>query len=115
MIYANDGVHWGHSTCSLLSRAGSGTITELKQYLGGITSQNHADMDFVPLQDVKVQFIAAGSASCHCIIGDVEGRCYTWGRNEVRNVKCYLKHQHVHAPQVKCLTLELFCGCRKDS
>ncbi|KAK9917811.1 hypothetical protein WJX75_008519 [Coccomyxa subellipsoidea] len=34
------------------------------------------------LLDVKVQFIAAGSASCHCIIGDVEGRCYTWGRNE---------------------------------
>lgn len=34
------------------------------------------------LMDVKVQYIAAGSASCHCIIGDVEGRCYTWGRNE---------------------------------
>jgi hypothetical protein len=30
-----------------------------------------------------VQFIAAGSAACHCIIGDVDGRCFTWGRNEV--------------------------------
>lgn len=22
-------------------------------------------------------------ASCHCVALDVEGRCYTWGRNEV--------------------------------
>lgn len=36
------------------------------------------------VQDVKVKFIAAGSASSHCILGDMEGRCYTWGRNEVR-------------------------------
>ena len=27
-------------------------------------------------------FIAAGSAACHSIIGDVNGVCYTWGRNE---------------------------------
>jgi hypothetical protein len=36
------------------------------------------------LQDVQVAFIAAGSAAAHCIVGDVNGVCYTWGRNEVR-------------------------------
>lgn len=35
------------------------------------------------LQDVKIAFIAAGSAAAHCIVGDVNGVCYTWGRNEV--------------------------------
>lgn len=35
-------------------------------------------------QRVKVAFIAAGSAACHSIIGDINGLCYTWGRNEVR-------------------------------
>lgn len=34
------------------------------------------------LLDVKVTFVAAGSAASHCIVGDFEGRCYTWGRNE---------------------------------
>lgn len=29
-------------------------------------------------------FIAAGAAASHSIIGDVNGVCYTWGRNEVR-------------------------------
>eukprot|EP00879_Flechtneria_rotunda_P014497 GHRR01015149.1.p1 GENE.GHRR01015149.1~~GHRR01015149.1.p1 ORF type:complete len:445 (+),score=126.49 GHRR01015149.1:103-1437(+) len=33
-------------------------------------------------QDVKVAFIAAGSAAAHCIVGDINGVCYTWGRNE---------------------------------
>lgn len=32
--------------------------------------------------DVKIRFIAAGSAACHCIAGDMDGRCFTWGRNE---------------------------------
>jgi hypothetical protein len=34
-------------------------------------------------QGIKVMFIAAGSAAVHCIAGDVNGVCYTWGRNEV--------------------------------
>eukprot|EP00882_Tetradesmus_deserticola_P033115 GHRQ01037798.1.p1 GENE.GHRQ01037798.1~~GHRQ01037798.1.p1 ORF type:complete len:215 (+),score=78.28 GHRQ01037798.1:166-810(+) len=34
------------------------------------------------LLDVKVAFIAAGSSAAHCIVGDVNGVCYTWGRNE---------------------------------
>ena len=33
-------------------------------------------------QGVRVAFIAAGSAACHSVIGDVHGVCYTWGRNE---------------------------------
>lgn len=34
------------------------------------------------LMDVRIAFIAAGSAACHCIVADVAGVCYTWGRNE---------------------------------
>ena len=36
------------------------------------------------MQGIKIVFVAAGSAACHSIIGDVEGRCYSWGRNNVR-------------------------------
>ncbi|XP_059633876.1 uncharacterized protein LOC132276462 [Cornus florida] len=35
-----------------------------------------------PLVGVNIWFVAAGGASCHCVALDVEGRCYTWGRNE---------------------------------
>ncbi|GMH42697.1 hypothetical protein BSKO_10616 [Bryopsis sp. KO-2023] len=34
------------------------------------------------LMGVKIRFVAAGSAACHCIAGDMDGRCFTWGRNE---------------------------------
>ena len=27
-------------------------------------------------------FIAAGSAACHSVVGDIAGRCFVWGRNE---------------------------------
>lgn len=26
------------------------------------------------------------AASCHCVALDVNGRCYTWGRNEVHKI-----------------------------
>lgn len=35
-----------------------------------------------PLVGVDIRFVASGSSSCHCVALDVEGRCYTWGRNE---------------------------------
>ncbi|CAK9317290.1 unnamed protein product [Citrullus colocynthis] len=35
-----------------------------------------------PLVGVDIRFVAAGCTSCHCVALDVEGRCYTWGRNE---------------------------------
>lgn len=35
-----------------------------------------------PLVGVEIRFVASGCASCHCVALDVEGRCYTWGRNE---------------------------------
>ncbi|XP_051124036.1 uncharacterized protein LOC127246614 [Andrographis paniculata] len=35
-----------------------------------------------PLMGVDICFVAAGCVSCHCVAVDVEGRCYTWGRNE---------------------------------
>ncbi|CAK9871870.1 unnamed protein product [Sphagnum jensenii] len=34
------------------------------------------------LQGIDIAFVASGSASCHCIALDVNGRCFTWGRNE---------------------------------
>lgn len=34
------------------------------------------------LMGINICFVAAGSASCHCVALDVDGRCYTWGRNE---------------------------------
>lgn len=36
------------------------------------------------VQGIKVAFVAAGASACHTVIGDVNGVCYTWGRNEVR-------------------------------
>ncbi|KAL3514741.1 hypothetical protein ACH5RR_027458 [Cinchona calisaya] len=35
-----------------------------------------------PLIGINICFVASGSASCHCVALDVDGRCYTWGRNE---------------------------------
>ncbi|CAJ1973235.1 unnamed protein product [Sphenostylis stenocarpa] len=43
-----------------------------------------------PLVGVNIRFVASGcvcyvgenAVSCHCVALDVEGRCYTWGRNE---------------------------------
>ncbi|CAI0435822.1 unnamed protein product [Linum tenue] len=35
-----------------------------------------------PLVGVDIRFVASGSTSCHCVALDVDGRCYTWGRNE---------------------------------
>ncbi|CAK0738461.1 hypothetical protein CVIRNUC_001046 [Coccomyxa viridis] len=34
------------------------------------------------LVDVRIAFIAAGSAACHCLAGGMDGKLYTWGRNE---------------------------------
>ena len=31
---------------------------------------------------IDVLNVNVGVASCHCVALDVEGRCYTWGRNE---------------------------------
>ncbi|XP_044511891.1 protein RCC2 homolog [Mangifera indica] len=35
-----------------------------------------------PFVGIDIRFVASGCASCHCVALDVEGRCYTWGRNE---------------------------------
>ncbi|XP_010263934.1 PREDICTED: protein RCC2 homolog isoform X2 [Nelumbo nucifera] len=35
-----------------------------------------------PLVGIDICFVASGCTSCHCVALDVEGRCYTWGRNE---------------------------------
>lgn len=34
------------------------------------------------LHDVKIMWVAAGPSACHSVIGDSQGRCWTWGRNE---------------------------------
>lgn len=35
-----------------------------------------------PLLGVNIRFVASGCATCHCVALDVDGRCYTWGKNE---------------------------------
>ncbi|KAL6995792.1 hypothetical protein U1Q18_005928 [Sarracenia purpurea var. burkii] len=35
-----------------------------------------------PLIGIDIRLVVSGCASCHCVALDVEGRCYTWGRNE---------------------------------
>ncbi|KAJ8647933.1 hypothetical protein MRB53_000956 [Persea americana] len=45
------------------------------------------------LLNVDIRLVASGCASCHCVALDVEGRCYTWGRNE----KGQLGHGDTHA------------------
>ncbi|KAG1659452.1 hypothetical protein FOA52_007922 [Chlamydomonas sp. UWO 241] len=31
---------------------------------------------------VRVSFVVAGPSACHCIAADIDGRLFTWGRNE---------------------------------
>ena len=55
----------------------------LYQY-SACTSRAHMRFSHhIGTQDVRIAFIAAGSAACHCLAGGVDGRLYTWGRNEV--------------------------------
>lgn len=42
-----------------------------------------AALSAVYKQDVRVRFVAAGNSSASCIVGAMDGRCFTWGRNEV--------------------------------
>ncbi|PSR99613.1 hypothetical protein CEY00_Acc23586 [Actinidia chinensis var. chinensis] len=37
-----------------------------------------------PLIGVDIRLVVSGCAACHCVALDVEGRCYTWGRNEAK-------------------------------
>lgn len=50
------------------------------------------------LHDVKVMWVAAGPSACHSVIGDSEGKCWTWGRNEVHSN--YL-NPHISSPLCK--------------
>lgn len=34
------------------------------------------------LVNIDIRYVASGCASFHCVALDVEGHCYTWGRNE---------------------------------
>ena len=46
-------------------------------------AQHHPQVLGPAMQDVRIAFIAAGSAACHCLAGGMDGKLYTWGRNEV--------------------------------
>ncbi|KAL5706558.1 hypothetical protein ACHQM5_024709 [Ranunculus cassubicifolius] len=35
-----------------------------------------------PLMNIDIRFVASGCASAHCVALDVQGRCYTWGKNK---------------------------------
>ncbi|GKB27919.1 protein RCC2 [Tanacetum coccineum] len=34
------------------------------------------------LVGVDIRYVASGCASNHCVALDVDGRCFTWGKNE---------------------------------
>ena len=65
------------------------------QPLGGLTCQGRPGGHCIPLtqnafnlcihmmQGLKVMWVAAGPAAFHSVIGTEDGRCFTWGRNEV--------------------------------
>lgn len=49
---------------------------------GGIEGNLYIPTRLRPLVGIDIRFVAAGCVSCHCVALDVEGRCYTWGRND---------------------------------
>ncbi|ESQ34808.1 hypothetical protein EUTSA_v10007331mg [Eutrema salsugineum] len=49
---------------------------------GGLEGNLVSPTRLRPLVGINIRFVASGCASCHCVALDVEGRCYTWGRNE---------------------------------
>ncbi|KAL0694938.1 hypothetical protein Bca4012_062118 [Brassica carinata] len=49
---------------------------------GGLDGNLLSPTRLRPLVGINIRFVASGCASCHCVALDVEGRCYTWGRNE---------------------------------
>lgn len=52
-------------------------------FLGACTLDEFTESAWT-MQDFLILFsIMVYVASCHCVALDVEGRCYTWGRNEV--------------------------------
>jgi hypothetical protein len=49
-------------------------------------------------------FVAAGCTAAHVVIGDAEGRCMVWGRNDVRHSAHTHTHTHTHPlPRPGCL------------
>ncbi|KAL2892843.1 Protein RCC2-like protein [Bienertia sinuspersici] len=48
----------------------------------GIEGNLYAPTRLRPLVGIDIRFVATGCVSCHCVALDVDGRCYTWGRNE---------------------------------
>ena len=63
--------------------------------------------------------MAAGPAACHCIVGDVEGKVFTWGRNEVE-ISCLDDRQSAwmaggNWPLFSCSVTEVCDACRKGN
>uniref|UniRef100_A0A803LKA7 Uncharacterized protein n=1 Tax=Chenopodium quinoa TaxID=63459 RepID=A0A803LKA7_CHEQI len=48
----------------------------------GIEGNLYSPTRLRPLVGIDIRFVASGCVSCHCVALDVDGRCYTWGRNE---------------------------------
>ncbi|XP_057533869.1 uncharacterized protein LOC130811555 [Amaranthus tricolor] len=48
----------------------------------GIEGNLYSPTRLRPLVGINIRFVASGCVSCHCVALDVDGRCYTWGRNE---------------------------------
>ncbi|XP_010934535.1 uncharacterized protein [Elaeis guineensis] len=69
---AGEMLYCGGTNWDVLGRKAGGPLT------GNLVSPTRLR----PLVGVDICFVASGCTSCHCVALDVEGRCYTWGRNE---------------------------------
>lgn len=64
------------------------------------------------VQGIRIRFVAAGSAACHCIVGDMDGKCYTWGRNEVRLISVSCSNAPVLGfPWQPCSCMQCYGPC----
>lgn len=56
------------------------------------------------MQGIRIATVAAGPCAVHCMAIDMDGRLYSWGRNEVRVHARETTAGHVHTAGV--------CGIR---
>ncbi|KAK9743459.1 hypothetical protein RND81_03G240700 [Saponaria officinalis] len=61
----------GSTNWNTVGRRGSGTQGNL-----------YSPTRLRPLVGIDIRYVASGCVSSHCVALDVQGRCYTWGRNE---------------------------------
>lgn len=70
-----------------------------KHCTGAATAANRNSQPHraLTLQGIRIAFVAGGPTAAHCIAGDVNGACYTWGRNEARGARARGAMARAHA------------------